>query len=72
MAAPSLSSDFSIAGTCLFETKLKSAPSRICRRVPRRAVDTQLAPLLWASGVRQLLTTNPDDFRTFGFQILTA
>jgi hypothetical protein len=35
-------------------------------------LDTQYAAILWTSGVRQLLTANPADFRLFGFQILTA
>ncbi len=37
----------------------------------KRILDTQLAAVLWTSGVRQLLTANPGDFQIFGFHILT-
>lgn len=37
----------------------------------KRILDTQLAALLWSSGVRQIVTANPDDFRIFGFLLLT-
>ncbi len=38
----------------------------------KRILDTQLAAILWTSGVRLLLTANPGDFRIFGFQIPTV
>lgn len=38
----------------------------------KRILDTQLAAILWTSGVRHLFTANPDDFRLFGFAVLTA
>jgi len=38
----------------------------------KRILDTQLAAILWTSGVRQLLTANPGDFQIFGFQIPTV
>ena len=37
----------------------------------KRILDTQLAAMLWSSGVRQILTSNPADFKIFGFQLLT-
>lgn len=37
----------------------------------KRILDTQLAASLWHAGVRRLVTSNPDDFRIFGFEVLT-
>ncbi|MCI0534592.1 MAG: hypothetical protein L0Z50_05135 [Verrucomicrobiales bacterium] len=37
----------------------------------KRILDTQLAAIYWAAGVRQVLTGNPADFQIFGFQLLT-
>lgn len=36
----------------------------------KRILDTQLAASLWTTGVRRLVTSNPDDFRLFGFEVL--
>ena len=36
----------------------------------KRILDTQLAASLWNAGVRRLVTSNPDDFRLFGFEVL--
>ena len=38
----------------------------------KRILDTQLAAILWTSGVRQILTANPVDFQLLGFQFPTA
>lgn len=37
----------------------------------KRILDTQLAASLWHAGVRRLVSSNPDDFRIFGFEVLT-
>jgi predicted nucleic acid-binding protein len=37
----------------------------------KRILDTQLAATLWAAGARQIVTSNPSEFRVFGFQVLT-
>ena len=37
----------------------------------KRILDTQLAATLWSSGVRRIVTSNPDDFAIFGLETLS-
>jgi predicted nucleic acid-binding protein len=37
----------------------------------KRILDTQLAATLWTAGVRSIITENADDFRIFGFEVVT-
>jgi predicted nucleic acid-binding protein len=38
----------------------------------KRILDTQLAAIFWTAGVRQVITSNPADFKIFGFELLTV
>jgi len=57
----------SVASTALFLEWMQR--HRLGRK---RILDTQLAAILWTSGVRALFTSNPADFDIFGFEVLTA
>jgi predicted nucleic acid-binding protein len=37
----------------------------------KRILDTQFAANLWTAGVRRIITENGDDFRIFGFEVVT-
>lgn len=36
----------------------------------KRILDTQLGAILWNAGARRLISSNPDDFRLLGFEVL--